>query len=232
MTGGELLRAEGLFAGYGGVAVVHDFDLTVRSGEITALLGANGAGKTTTLLALAGAVEPLGGELYWRGTRTSFPLHRRAREGLAFVPEQRSVFMNLTVAQNLRLGRGQAARALELFPELEPHIHRRAGLLSGGQQQLLTLARCLASDPALLMIDEVSLGLAPLVVKRLLDAIRTAASTRGTAVILVEQHIRQALAIADHGVVLRRGRSVLQGRAAELRLREHEIKDAYIPAPE
>ncbi|HZQ88524.1 MAG TPA: ATP-binding cassette domain-containing protein [Gaiellaceae bacterium] len=231
MTENDLLRAEALEAGYGRLAVVHDFDLVVAPGTVTAILGANGAGKTTVILTLAGVLEPLGGTIYWKGEAVRSPLHRRVRAGLAFVPEQRSVFMNLTVAQNLRLGQGPAARALEIFPELEPHLGRKAGLLSGGQQQLLTLARCLASEPALLMIDEVSLGLAPLVVKRLLAAIREA-TARGTAVVLVEQHIKQALAIADYAVVLRRGRRVLEGPAAHVRHSEREIQAAYMPAGE
>jgi branched-chain amino acid transport system ATP-binding protein len=225
-----LLEARQLSAGYRKTPVVQDLDISVRAGEVVALLGANGAGKTTTLLALAGALPALEGKVYWKGQETSEPLHRRARAGLSLVPEQRSVFMRLSALDNLRLGRGSPARALELFPELEPHVRRRAGLLSGGQQQALTIARALASEPDLLMVDELSLGLAPMLVRRLLDAVRAAAEERGTAVLVVEQHIEQALRIADRAYVLQRGKLVLGGPASELRERMGEIERAYLPA--
>ena len=222
-----LLAARRLSAGYGQVAAVHDLDLEVRPGEVVALLGPNGAGKTTTLLTLAGDLAPLAGEVLWRDQPTRAPLHRRVRDGLALVTEERSVFMRLTAAANLALGPGDPDRALELFPELEPLLKRRAGLLSGGEQQILTLARALAAEPAVLLADELSLGLSPLVVARLLRAVREAAD-RGTAVLLIEQHVHRALEVADRALVLNNGRVVLEGPAHELRARRDEIERAYL----
>jgi branched-chain amino acid transport system ATP-binding protein len=233
MSESPLLEASGLFAGYGGVPVVHDLSLSVGSGEVVVLLGANGAGKSTTLRTLAGAIAPIGGEIRWQGKATRSPLHRRARNGLALVTEQRSVFMGLSAEANLRLGRGPVETALTLFPELSPLLKRRAGLLSGGEQQILTLARALAAEPAALLADELSLGLAPMVVRRLLAAVRGAAD-RGVGVLLVEQHAAQALAVADRGYVFRRGRVVMSGSADELRQNFDEIRDSYLaaaPAP-
>jgi ABC-type branched-subunit amino acid transport system ATPase component len=141
--------------------------------------------------------------------------------------------MGLSAEANLRLGRGPVATALELFPELTPLLKRRAGLLSGGEQQILTLARALAAEPAALLADELSLGLAPMVVRRLLAAVRAAAD-RGVGVLLVEQHAAQALAVADRGYVFRRGRVVMSGSADELRQNFDEIRDSYLagaPAP-
>jgi len=225
-----LLEARGLSAGYGSLAAVRDLDLQLGRGEIVALLGPNGAGKTTTLRTLAGALRPLGGEVLLNGRPTRAPLHRRSRQGLAYVPEERSVFMSLTAAENLRVGDGRPERALELFPELRPHLKRRAGLLSGGQQQILTLARALASGPQVLLADELSLGLAPLIVARLLEAVREAAN-RGVGVLLVEQHAQQALAVADRVYVLQRGRIALEGPADEIRGRLDELEQTYLAGP-
>src|SRR3954464_15533088 len=179
------------------MAVVRGLDLRVDPGGVVALIGPNGGGKTTTLLTLSGELPPLAGEVPLNGEVTQAPLFRRARRGLGFVTEERSVFMRLSVADNLRLARARRADVLELFPELGPLMRRSAGLLSGGEQQMLALARALAREPKLLLIDELSLGLAPLVVRRLLDAVRQAATERGLGVLLVEQHVRQALQIAD-----------------------------------
>ena len=227
MSNAPLLEAVALCAGYGGVAVVHDLSLTVHAGEVVVLLGANGAGKSTTLRTCAGAIPAVSGEVRWKGKATHAPLHRRARRGIGLVTEERSVFMGLTAEANLRLGRGSVAKALELFPELTALLKRRAGLMSGGEQQILTLARALAGEPAALLADELSLGLAPLVVRRLLIAVREAAD-RGVGVLLVEQHAAQALAIADRGYVFRRGRVVMSGTAAELRQNFDEIRNSYL----
>ena len=225
-----LLEARGLSAGYGSLAAVRELNLSIRAGEIVALLGPNGAGKTTTLRTLAGAIPPLGGQVLWKGEPTRAPMHRRARAGLAFVPEERSVFMGLTAAENLRVGDGPASKAIELFPELALHLKRKAGLLSGGQQQILTLARALATDPQVLLADELSLGLAPMIVTRLLTAVRDAAE-RGVGVLLVEQHARQALSVADRVYVLRRGRVALEGTAAEILDRLDEVEQTYLEGP-
>ncbi len=231
VTAAPLIETRKLSAGYGGVPAVRDLDISVSPGEIVALLGPNGAGKTTTLLTLAGELRPIDGEVLFEGTPTKAPLHRRAKRGVALVTEERSVFMGLTTAANLRLGQGDPAKALELFPELEKLMRRRAGLLSGGEQQILTLARALAAEPKLLLADELSLGLAPLVVQRLLRSVRTAVDERGLGVLLVEQHALQALKLADRAYVLRRGRVVLEGPAAELLDRLGEIEESYLAGP-
>ncbi len=226
-TAEPLVRATKLSAGYGDLAAVRDLDLEVRPGEVVALLGPNGAGKTTTLLTLAGELAPIAGEVQCFGSDRQRPLYRRVRQGLGFVPEERSVIMSLSAGANLRLGRGDRDEALRLFPELEPLLRRRAGLCSGGEQQILTLARALAAEPRLLMADELSLGLAPMVVQRLLAAVRRAAE-RGVGVLLVEQHARQALDFADRVYVMRHGRVELEGAAADLAADFDEIERAYL----
>ena len=224
----ELLVAKGVSAGYHGHPIVHDLDLVVHEGEVVVLLGPNGAGKTTTLLTLSGDLPHLSGEVVFDGKSTSAPLHRRAHAGLSFVTEERSVFMRLSVAENLRVGRTDVGRALELFPELKPLMRRRAGLLSGGEQQMLSLARALAREPKLLLIDELSLGLAPLVVQRLLEAVQQAAHEANVGVLLVEQHVKQALRVADHVLVMQRGQIVLRGATAEVAGRLEELESAYL----
>jgi len=225
-----LIEARDLSAGYGSLAAVRDLNLTVEAGEVVALLGPNGAGKTTTLLTMAGALPPISGQVLLDDTPTKASLNRRAKRGLALVPEERSVFMKLSAADNLRLGRGPRQKALALFPELEPLLRRKAGQLSGGEQQILTLARALAGEPRVLLADELSLGLAPLVVKRLLRAVREAAD-RGVGVLLVEQHAQQALQLADRAYVLRRGRVELHGSASELLEKLPEIEQSYLAGP-
>jgi branched-chain amino acid transport system ATP-binding protein len=210
-----VLEASNLSAGYGGVAVVRDFHLRLHAGEIVALLGPNGAGKTTTLLALAGELTPLAGEVTWLGVSTTAPLHVRARQGLALVPGDRSVIMALSVRDNLLLGVGGIEPALEMFPELGPLMRRRAGLLSGGEQQILSLARALATEPRALLIDELSLGLAPAVVDRLFSRLREFARQRAVAVLLVEQQYRRALGLADRWLLMRSGSVVADGSSAD-----------------
>jgi ABC-type branched-subunit amino acid transport system ATPase component len=222
-----VVAARGLTAGYGGTPAIHDIDLEARAGEVVVLLGANGAGKTTTLLALAGDIAPISGTISFHGDDRRRRLHQRARSGLGFLTEERCVFMQLTGWQNLKLGRGRPEAALAVFPELEEHLGKKVGLMSGGQQQMLALGRVLASEPRVLLADELSLGLAPMVVERLLAAVRAAADS-GVAVILVEQHVRQALTIADRVHVLRRGRIVMSGDADDLRGDADAIAAHYI----
>jgi branched-chain amino acid transport system ATP-binding protein len=222
------LEARGLSAGYGPQAVIHEVDLAVRPGEVIALLGSNGAGKTTTLLTLAGELPPLSGDVMLNGAVAKGPLHRRARQGLTFVTEEKSVFMGLSCRDNLRVAQVDVDEALELFPELGKRLGVRGGLLSGGEQQMLTLARALARKPRVLLADEMSMGLAPMIVKRLLEAVRGAADQQNTAVLLVEQHVRKALQYADRAYVMRRGRIELSGTAAELSSRIGEIEDQYL----
>jgi branched-chain amino acid transport system ATP-binding protein len=209
-----LLEARGLCAGYGDLAAVRNVDLVLHRGEIAAVFGPNGAGKTTLLMTLAGALRPLSGVVLWKGNGTTAPLHKRVRSGMAFVPEERSVISGLTTLDNLRLGLGSVDEALQFFPQLTPLLGRRAGLLSGGEQQMLTLARAVASRPAALLVDELSLGLAPIIVDRLLDALRSAANEFGLAVLLVEQQARRAMRIADRWLLLRQGAVVATGEAA------------------
>ena len=209
----SVLELEHLTTGYGDLAVVRGVSLCIRPGEVVALFGPNGAGKTTTLLGTVGVLPRMGGQVRWRGEPTRKPLHRLARDGLAFVTEERSIISGLTARDNLRLGAGSVQDALAEFPELEPHLGKKAGLLSGGQQQMLTLAHALASKPTALLIDEPSLGLAPLIVQRLLQALRSAADRTGLAVLLVEQQARRALSVADRWYVLNNGTVVAEGSA-------------------
>jgi branched-chain amino acid transport system ATP-binding protein len=222
-----LLETRQLSAGYLGSAVVRDLDLEVSAGEVVALLGPNGAGKTTTLLTLAGDLAPVSGQILLDGTPSTAPLHRRTVQGVGLVPEERSVFMGLTARENLRVGRADLDRVLSLFPELADKLDTRAGLLSGGEQQMLTLGRALVRDPRLLLADELSLGLAPLVVDRLLSAVREAAD-RGVGVLLVEQHVSKVLTVADRVYLLRRGRIELACTAAEAAARMAEIEQSYL----
>ncbi len=235
------LELHGLSAGYGGVAVVHDVDLTVAPGEVVALLGANGAGKSTLLRTVSGLLPHLGGDLVVLGERVPRRRSPRARDatalvrrGVAHVPEDRGLFFDLTVREHLRLGRrrGGAGRPLDevlgWFPDLGRMLDRRAGLLSGGQQQMLALARAVAVAPRLLLVDELSLGLAPTIVERLLPVLRTIADATGTAMVVVEQHVALVLEVADRGAVLQRGRLVTVGSAADLRARPDLLQAGYL----
>jgi branched-chain amino acid transport system ATP-binding protein len=221
-----ILRAEGASLGYGKVPVIRDLSIEVGAGEVVALLGANGAGKTTTLLGLAGALRPFVGTISFAGAPAPRSLHRRARKGLSYVPSERPVVRSLTVRENLRIGRGGVDKAVDIFPELRPLLDRKAGLVSGGEQQMLTLARALACDPVVVLADELSLGLAPKVVNRLVEVLRGFAA-QGGGVLLVEQQIGYALQAADHVYVMRRGEIALEGSSAQLRLRVPEIEACY-----
>jgi branched-chain amino acid transport system ATP-binding protein len=223
-----LLEGVRMTSGYDGIPAVRDVSLCVRPGEVIALLGANGAGKTTTLLTLAGEVPLHSGAVRWLGGKARGPLYKRARAGLGLLTEERSLFMGLTVRQNLRLGRGSVESAFDAMPELRELTSRRAGLLSGGEQQMLTLARALAGNFKVLMLDEISLGLAPIIVKRLLSLVRKAAAEQQLGVLLVEQHVASALSFSDRAIVLRQGQIVLEGESGQLRSRVDEIASAYL----
>jgi branched-chain amino acid transport system ATP-binding protein len=222
-----VLALKGVHAGYGQVPVIRDITLYVCPGEVVALLGANGSGKTTTILTMAGELVPRTGTISANGVETKAPLYKRSKAGLRLITEERSVFMSLSVADNLRLAHRDFSHALELFPELKPLMKRKAGLLSGGQQQMLALGRALGPDCKVLLADELSLGLAPVAVDRLLTAVRATAS-RGVGVVLVEQNLERALRIADRAYVLQRGRIVIEGTAAEIRARRAEVQSSYL----
>ncbi|MEU0480396.1 ATP-binding cassette domain-containing protein [Streptosporangium sp. NPDC006013] len=208
-----VLQACGLSAGYGDLPAIRRIDVHIARGEIVALFGANGAGKTTTLMSLVGELPRSAGQAHWLGRPTQARLHQLARQGLAFVPEYRSVLASMSVRDNLLLGRGGVEAAVEIFPELGPLLGRRAGLLSGGEQQMLTLARALAARPVALLVDELSLGLAPIVVERLFTVLRQAVRSHDIAVLLVEQEARRALDVADRWYLLRNGELVGCGDA-------------------
>ena len=224
----RVLHAEGLSAGYVGQPVIRDVNLTVMPGEVVCLLGPNGAGKTTTMMTLTGMLPVMAGSVEMFGKTTNEPLYRRARSGLSFVTEERSIIRSLSLSDNIRLGGLSLDSVTDLFPELKPRIHTRAGLLSGGEQQMMSLGRALAREPRLLLADELSLGLAPLIVDRLLQAVRAAADERKTGVLMVEQHARKALRYADRALVMQRGRIVLTLSGDEARSRIGEIEDSYL----
>jgi len=217
-----LVEVTGLTAGYDRAPVIRNLSFAVGPGEIVALLGPNGAGKTTTLRVLSGIVRPLDGTAQVLGMDAGRAQpYRLARRGLAHVAEGRSIFFGLTVSEHFRLGhRGEhldPETAYEYFPRLRDLAGRRAGLLSGGEQQMLALARALARQPKLLLVDELSLGLAPVIVEQMLPVVRRYATDNGTGVVLVEQHVELALESADRAIALSHGEIVLERPAAELR---------------
>jgi len=232
MTDG-LLSIEDLTAGYDKAAVIRSLDLTVDAGEVVALLGANGAGKTTTLRAISGLVRPMSGRVSFGGQDMArVSPTKRARLGIVHVPEGRGLFYGLTVAEHFRLGyRGERPdenAAYEYFPKLAELRTRRVGLLSGGEQQMLAVARGLARGPRLLLLDELSLGLAPVIVEGLLPVVQQYALDSGCGVLLVEQHIQLALEIADRGYVLSHGEIVLRDRAEVLKGDRELLISSYL----
>ncbi|MEE3849047.1 ATP-binding cassette domain-containing protein [Gordonia sp. LSe1-13] len=230
------LIATDLTAGHQSVPAVFGFDLTLDPGEIVSVLGPNGAGKTTTLLTLAGLLAPLSGSVSALGQKVNHKRpHVMARRGLRLVPDDRGLFASMTVRDHLRLCRdrpdpARLERVLDRFPVLSPLMSRKVGLLSGGEQQMLAIAGALLAAPRILMVDEMSLGLAPKVVEELLPALRTLARDEGIAVLLVEQHVDLALSVSDRAIVLNNGRVVLEGDASELLDDRDALHAAYFGA--
>ena len=228
-----ILEISDLSAGYDNVPVVRGLSLSARAGEVVALMGANGAGKTTTLRAISGLVKTTSGTVRLAGADLDgVSPTARARAGIAHVPEGRGIFYGLTVAEHFRVGlrptREQVDEVMSYFPALEPLQNRRAGLLSGGEQQMLAIACALIQRPKLLLLDELSLGLAPVIVERLLPVVRDLATNRNVAVILVEQHVRLGLEIADTAYVLAHGDLAASGTAEELRNNNDRLVASYL----
>jgi branched-chain amino acid transport system ATP-binding protein len=224
----NLLETRMLKAGYLGREVVSGVNITVRPGEVVALLGPNGAGKSTTLMTIAGQLAPVDGIVMFSNVPTFTPIYQRVRQGLGVVTEERLIFTKMSARDNLRVGGGDVDRALELFPALEARLDVRAGMLSGGEQQMVALARALSRNPQLLLADELSLGLAPMVVDRLLGAVRQAADEQGIGALIVEQHARKALKYSDRVYLMSRGRIRMEMTSAEALTRLDEIEEAYL----
>jgi branched-chain amino acid transport system ATP-binding protein len=232
-----LLEVDGLSAAYGAVQALTAVSLQVMPGEIVTLIGANGAGKSTLLMSLCGEPKPRAGRIRLAGEDiTGAPTHAIMRRGVAQSPEGRRIFPRMTVRENLLMGaesltRGDPAPQMEqvfaLFPRLKERLAQRGGTLSGGEQQMLAIGRALMSKPRLLLLDEPSLGLAPLVVKQIFGAIRALNAATGLTVLLVEQNAFQALRLAHRGYVLVNGRITMEGSGAEL-LARPEVRDAYL----
>jgi branched-chain amino acid transport system ATP-binding protein len=235
VTGRPLLEVEGLITDYGPVRAVDRVDLSVLEGRVTAVLGANGAGKTTLLRTISGLVRPRAGRVRFEGRALAgLAVEQIVRLGVAHVPEGRGAITELTTEENLVLGglwRGREAMRVEeiyeLFPALRERRRQLAGSLSGGERQMLSIGRALVGRPRVLLLDEPSLGLAPLISGEIMQLVRRMAAERGLAVLLVEQNARSALAVADHGVVLNVGRVVAEGPASEL-LADESLRQAYL----
>ncbi len=232
-----LLSVESLEAGYGEVQVLWGISLGAQSGKLTTIVGANGVGKTTSLRAIAGSIRPWGGRILFKGEDvTRLAPHQKAARGLALVPEGRQLFSAMSVEENLEMGafsrhgaRNYASRlerVYELFPRLKERRTQRAGTFSGGEQQMLAIARGLMSDPDLLVIDELSLGLAPLVVHLIFSTLKTL-KDEGLSILLVEQNVHLAFALSDYAYVIAEGRLFTEG-APDVLAAKPEIRRAYL----
>ena len=233
-----MLQVQNLKVNYGAITALHDVSLRVEKGSIVTLIGGNGAGKTTTLRAISGMVKPKAGQILYEGRDiTGVPSHKLVGQGIANSPEGRMVFANLTVRENLQMGaylqRDKAVIAREeefvfaTFPRLKEREQQLAGTLSGGEQQMLAIGRALMSQPKCLLLDEPSLGIAPLLVKLIFEKIVELNRTRGLTILLVEQNANLALEISQYGYVLETGRILLADDAAKLRA-DPKVRDAYL----
>ncbi|MFO1093880.1 MAG: ABC transporter ATP-binding protein [Planctomycetaceae bacterium] len=232
-----MLSLQNLNVSYGAIQALRGVSLQVEQGQIVTLIGANGAGKSTTLRAISGMLRPTAGEIEFDSqSLVRQPPHQIVRRGLVQVPEGRGIFANLTVAENLALGaycrhdhenvRASRERGLQLFPRLRERLSQNAGTLSGGEQQMLAIARALVANPRLLLLDEPSLGLAPQISQTIFKVIREIRA-RGTTILLVEQNARMALKVADYAYVLETGEVAMQGPAADL-AQSDEVRKAYL----
>jgi len=232
-----MLKIDILSVHYGGIHALQGIDIDVPEGKIVTLIGANGAGKSTTLRSIVGLVRSSGGSVSWNGDLlTGMATKDIVSKGIVLVPEGRRIFPNLTVGENLQLGayarrdkagiKADEEKVFALFPRLKERIRQKGGTLSGGEQQMLAVARALMTKPRLLMMDEPSLGLAPLIVKMIFEIIRTI-NREGTTVLLIEQNAKAALEIADYGYVLETGRIILEGKGREL-LADDRVRKAYL----
>jgi branched-chain amino acid transport system ATP-binding protein len=236
-TGEPLLAIRGVETFYGNIMALRGVDLDVFNGEIVALIGANGAGKSTLMMTIFGAPRARAGEILFAGRNIAgLPTHEIARLGIAQSPEGRRIFPRMTVYENLQMGASidksahfdaDLARVFTIFPRLAERMNQRGGTLSGGEQQMLAIARALMSRPRLLLLDEPSLGLAPLIAKQIFEVIRSLNRDEGLTVFLVEQDAYHALKLADRGYVLVNGRITLAGTGAEL-LARPEVRSAYL----
>jgi branched-chain amino acid transport system ATP-binding protein len=231
----RLLDVADLDVRYGAIRAIKGISFSVEEGEIVALLGANGAGKTTTQKTISGMLRPAGGSIIFAGNRIDgIPAHRLIGLGICHVPEGRRVFPRMTVEENLEMGAFRFRhpdqdvfdRVLEMFPRLRERLRQQAGTLSGGEQQMLAIGRALMGKPRLLLLDEPSMGLAPLIVRQIFDIVREI-NASGVTVLLVEQNAAQALALADRGYVLETGEIVLSGTGQEL-LADDRVRAAYL----
>jgi branched-chain amino acid transport system ATP-binding protein len=232
-----MLSVQGLVAGYGRIEALHGVDMEVERGEIMSLIGANGAGKTTLLMTICGKPLPTAGRIMFDGEDiTGLPMHQIIRLGLCHVPEGRHIFPRMTVLENLQMG-GYAVdpkyfapdleRVLDLFPQLKPRLAQRGGTLSGGEQQMLAIGRALIGRPRMLLLDEPTLGLAPLVALQVLEAVRALNRDEKLTVLLIEQNAYQALKLADRACILVNGAITLRGTGAEL-LADPAVQAAYL----
>ncbi|MBK6758821.1 MAG: ABC transporter ATP-binding protein [Agitococcus sp.] len=230
----SLLTVNNLQIAYGGIQAVKGISFHVNAGELVSLIGANGAGKTSTLNCLGGLLKPAGGEILYQGKNLlSIPIHDRVKHGLALVPEGRGIFSKLTVAENLRMGayhrqlhESELDQAFERFPRLYERKTQLAGTLSGGEQQMLAIVRALLSKPKLLLLDEPSMGLAPIMVEKIFATI-SEVTQEGVAVLLVEQNAKAALALAQRAYVMESGKISLEGDAKALAADER-VRAAYL----
>ena len=231
----EMLHVDEIEVRYGAIRALKGVSFTVNTGEVVALLGANGAGKTTTQKTVSGMLRPVGGQIVYEGRRIDgVPAHELIGLGICHVPEGRHVFPRMTVHENLEMGafrfkridQADLDRVFELFPRLKERVRQQAGTLSGGEQQMLAIGRALMGKPRLLLLDEPSMGLAPMVVAQIFQIVREINET-GVTVLLVEQNAAQALALADRGYVLETGEIVLSGTGQEL-LADDRVRAAYL----